>query len=164
MSYTSTTYHSYLLVVIPGNVIFFVLLPYWRHCSDLFFRVKTLETGFWWLNPLTAILELRSLPEGIAVEQRHWPCGVKRCWCGYDRWCSLSIAVLIASEFFFLFFSFGHSFGSYDFALYRHVFFSVCVDVAYVHPRYVEVALKKICRDRKCVHFFVSTCCFVLSA
>jgi hypothetical protein len=57
------------------------------------------------LDPVTAALECRSLPEGVAVEDPRHQCGVNG-WCGYGLSCSLSIADMIALGLFFFFFFF----------------------------------------------------------
>jgi hypothetical protein len=37
---------------------------------------ENLDSGLVWLDPVTAAIERRSLPEGVAVEEHHQPCGV----------------------------------------------------------------------------------------
>jgi hypothetical protein len=55
------------------------------------------------LDPVTAALECRSLPEGVAVEDPRHQCGVNG-WCGYGLSFSLSITDLIVMGLFFFFF------------------------------------------------------------
>lgn len=39
---------------------------------------ENLESDLWWLDPVMAALERRSLPEGVAIEEPRCRCGVKR--------------------------------------------------------------------------------------
>ena len=39
---------------------------------------ENFDSDLWWLDPATTTLERRSLPEGVAVEESHRPCGVMR--------------------------------------------------------------------------------------
>jgi hypothetical protein len=61
------------------------------------------------LDPVTAALECRFLPEGVAVEDHRPPCDVNG-WCGHGLSCSLSIADLISLELFTFSFSFFHAY------------------------------------------------------
>ena len=65
----------------------------------LILQGENLEPDLWWLDPVTAMLEHRSLHEGVAIEEPRCPYGVMRCWCGYGHCCSLSIADLFALGF-----------------------------------------------------------------
>lgn len=44
----------------------------------LILQGENLEPDLWWLDPVTAMLEHRSLHEGVAVEEPHYPYGVMR--------------------------------------------------------------------------------------
>ena len=59
------------------------------------------------MDPATAALECRFLPEGVVVEDPRHQCGVNG-WCGYGRSSSLSFADLIALGLFYFFFPFSH--------------------------------------------------------
>jgi hypothetical protein len=39
---------------------------------------ENLDSDHGWLDPATTMLERRSLPEGVAVEEPRRPCGVMR--------------------------------------------------------------------------------------
>jgi hypothetical protein len=39
---------------------------------------ENLDSGLEWLDPAMAALKCHSLPEGIAVEESHHPCGFMR--------------------------------------------------------------------------------------
>ena len=51
-----------------------------------------------WLDPVTVVLEHRSLPEGVAVEETRCSCGAMR-WCGYGLCYSLLMEDLVVLGF-----------------------------------------------------------------
>ena len=43
-----------------------------------FLQGENLDFAIWWLVLVTTVLEQRSLPNGVVVEESRWPCGVMR--------------------------------------------------------------------------------------